>query len=356
MFTDNEMIFEPLNHALKGFYNYTEGDFRKNVHMGFIVNYNDIATYPEALVTKIRSQETQELDSQFCQNVYIKIDVCNTGYGHITQDEDVKKIYEEHKEKECPIASFAIKINNRTLIGDPVTNGKKAEIAKKIQSLILKGSKQARQNKNFSFSNLPCFDIHFHNILKGPIDYKAIALSSRSQDTLLVKTNSEIENDLEEPKFQAEGFEQFQTEDQDSKSNQEYRNPQRAEASIEIGSEEKHLAGEVLIDEDQSSSGSIQTELAKIYISPIKDITAQDLHEGFKKLSGIFGLKKNVRSVLEIQNQSLSNLLKDFPDLQLLDKVEILREDDIIDRSEQANTLANVRYFEYQRNRVDEQS
>jgi len=42
---------------------------------------------------------------------------------------------------ECPIASFAIKINNLTLIGDLVTNGKKAEIAKKIQSLILKGSK-----------------------------------------------------------------------------------------------------------------------------------------------------------------------------------------------------------------------
>lgn len=44
MFTDNEMIFEPLNHSLKGFYNYADGDFRKNAHMGFIVNYNDIVT------------------------------------------------------------------------------------------------------------------------------------------------------------------------------------------------------------------------------------------------------------------------------------------------------------------------
>ena len=53
--------------------------------------------------------------------------------------------------------------------------------------------------------------------------------------------------------------------------------------------------------------------------------------------------------MLELQNQSLSNMLKDFPDLQLLDQIEILDEEDIIDRSEKANTVANVRYFEYQR-------
>lgn len=66
----------------------------------------------------------------------------------------------------------------------------------------------------------------------------------------------------------------------------------------------------------------------------------------------MFGLKKNVKSVLELQNQSLSNLLKDFPDLQLLDEVEIINEDDIIDRSERANSMVNVRYFEYRRTKA----
>jgi hypothetical protein len=70
------------------------------------------------------------------------------------------------------------------------------------------------------------------------------------------------------------------------------------------------------------------------------------------KLSTLFGLKKNVKSVLELQNQSLSNLLKDFPDLQLLDEVEIINEDDIIDRSERANSTINVRYFEYKRSKA----
>jgi hypothetical protein len=66
MLTDNEMIFEPLNHSLKGFYSYSEGDFRANAHMGFIVNYDDIVVQPEVLLTRIRTQENQEIDPQYC--------------------------------------------------------------------------------------------------------------------------------------------------------------------------------------------------------------------------------------------------------------------------------------------------
>jgi hypothetical protein len=87
MFTENELIFEPLNHSLKGFYNYAEGDFKKNLHMGFILSYCDIVTYPEALVTKMRSLDSEnEVDTLFNQNVYLRIDVCNTGNANVSQD------------------------------------------------------------------------------------------------------------------------------------------------------------------------------------------------------------------------------------------------------------------------------
>jgi hypothetical protein len=68
MFTDREIIFEPLNENLKGFYTYKSkrailillvGNFEDNTKMGFIVNYKDIAGRP----TKIPSPDPQS--SQF---------------------------------------------------------------------------------------------------------------------------------------------------------------------------------------------------------------------------------------------------------------------------------------------------
>lgn len=157
------------------------------------------------MVTRIQSQDNSEIDLAFCQNVYLRVDVCNTGFSQITKDDSVKKIYEAHRQLCCSVASFAIKINNRTLIGDLVSNQKKSEIAMKIKSLIIKGYEKAKNNKDSSFSNLPCFDIHFHNIIRGPVDYKALYLAN------LANSNQKIPSPNEQtpldPISQTEGYE-----------------------------------------------------------------------------------------------------------------------------------------------------
>lgn len=46
MFTDYEVLFEPLNERLKGYFNYGVGDIRDNTKMGFILGYADIIKEP----------------------------------------------------------------------------------------------------------------------------------------------------------------------------------------------------------------------------------------------------------------------------------------------------------------------
>lgn len=46
LFTQEEMIFEPLNDHLKGYFSYSTGLLLDNLSMGFVLNYSDILDYP----------------------------------------------------------------------------------------------------------------------------------------------------------------------------------------------------------------------------------------------------------------------------------------------------------------------
>ncbi len=99
MLTENEMIFEPLNDKLKGFYNYMEGDFRNNTRMGFVVNFKDIVTYPEALMTRTRGSIFNSDSSKLTnENYYLRIELCQTGFKHMCKDPDVSSIYQEYSD------------------------------------------------------------------------------------------------------------------------------------------------------------------------------------------------------------------------------------------------------------------
>ena len=89
--------------------------------------------------------------------------------------------------------------------------------------------------------------------------------------------------------------------------------------------------------------------LSTNYICPIQDITAQNLHDLFPKIAKLLGLNSEVKSILELQNQSLSNLLLDFPDLEKIDEIEIVANLNIMEKTENQNTQANVIYYEYKR-------
>lgn len=80
MFTKNEIIFDPLNSNLKGYYDYEQGMIRENMHMGFIINYGDIRGKPVIVKTPNLNlppvSNSDEVDIHF----NIQIDLFQTGY------------------------------------------------------------------------------------------------------------------------------------------------------------------------------------------------------------------------------------------------------------------------------------
>lgn len=80
MFTDDEIIFDPLNSNLKGHYDYEAGNIQDNMRMGFIINYGDIRGNPAIVKTPNMGlpplNESDDVDINF----NIQIDLFNTGY------------------------------------------------------------------------------------------------------------------------------------------------------------------------------------------------------------------------------------------------------------------------------------
>lgn len=170
MLTDNEMIFEPLNHKLKGFHNYNHGDFRKNTKMGFVVGFRDIVTAPEALVTRSKTSLAGiDVAKMTNENYYLRIDICDTGYRCFAKDEIAIQEYEKFSKFMRPLASFAIKINNKSLVGEVLLNGKKHERVMRLRDLLMQGWNK-KNDENLSFTNVPCFDLHFYNILNEHVE------------------------------------------------------------------------------------------------------------------------------------------------------------------------------------------
>lgn len=323
MITEKEMIFEPLNDQLKGFYNYMDGDFRKNTKMGFIINFKDVVMKPEILITKRSSQGLESDDQTF----YLRIDLCHTGQKYMVKDPTISSLYQKFENYMCPMASIALKINNKSLVGDLIHNDKRKERITKLQELITKGFINTVRDEQ-SFTNVPCFDLHFFNIIKGPF-----------QNTLLEKEVIDKES------------EEIDEGEKDYSETQLDTTPTDGEITENLSKD----IDEPTIQKLPPFMNMEETQeevpiMSEDYVSPIKDIVARDLHDNFNLIAKLFGLKSSVKSILELQNQSLSNLVRDFPELQELDHVEIIENLDIMQKTQSIdNKRANSKYFEYTR-------
>ena len=80
MFTNDEIIFDPLNSNLKGYYDYESGKIQDNMQMGFIINYNDIRGNPTILKTPNMNIPPVNDSDDVDINYNIQIDLFNTGY------------------------------------------------------------------------------------------------------------------------------------------------------------------------------------------------------------------------------------------------------------------------------------
>lgn len=114
-FTDQEMMFNPLNEKFKGYFRYNSGNLVDNVNMAFSVCFNDIISKPMKVPTpniEERSLESLSMDYN------IQFDVVHTGYYYFADDE-AKKIIDEKRVQKQRLATFALKISNRTLLNEP---------------------------------------------------------------------------------------------------------------------------------------------------------------------------------------------------------------------------------------------
>ena len=167
MFTNREMIFEPLNENLKGFYNYSLGNFEDNSKMGFIISYADVCQRPIKVSSPDPESNSKTLslarDSTEIELLYhVYIELSDTGYGYTTSNKQSQK-FKLLRDNDRPIASFAIKINRKTLTNEINTNQQRELIAEKIKAYILKGSHDIKEVPVLqrSYTNISCFDINF---------------------------------------------------------------------------------------------------------------------------------------------------------------------------------------------------
>lgn len=183
MLTKYEVLFEPLNEKLKGYYHYADGNIRDNSKMGFIIGYAEMMGEPQ-IVTSIDPKQTPDDEGDSQPLVYhIQIEFAHTGFYDLAS-EKVKGRLEKFKEDKKPIASIGLKINRTNLLNEVLLNDEKRGIAEKLVSFLKEGRKNAleMESKDRSATKLPCFDINFRNILDIKQD---VLVSSQTVETRL---------------------------------------------------------------------------------------------------------------------------------------------------------------------------
>ena len=177
MFTDYEIIFEPLNQKFKGVYSYEFGNILENFKMGFIISYEDILNQVVKVPSPIANPEKGANDFIY----YIQIELKHTGNFYYC-DKDTKHKIDYLASKGKSIAVLSLKVNNTNLVGEPrskeqknliadlliqtltqkISNAKESSQKAKEEALEGKPSKPA-----ISFTSVPFYDMCFENIFEA---------------------------------------------------------------------------------------------------------------------------------------------------------------------------------------------
>ena len=96
----------------------------------------------------------------------IELDLTHTGFYYLASDK-TKSFIDEKVSQKKPLATFALKIPNRTLLNEPLFNKKKESICDQIIQQIVIGLEKTNQSSEadqkqkmqYSVTNVPCFDI-----------------------------------------------------------------------------------------------------------------------------------------------------------------------------------------------------
>lgn len=97
---------------------------------------------------------------------HVKIDLAHTGSLYVVDDSFKAKI-KAYTAQDRPLASFGIKINRQTLLGEQFSNKDKEEIALSIKEILSKGRQRclAMPEEERSNTKIPAFDINFTTVV-----------------------------------------------------------------------------------------------------------------------------------------------------------------------------------------------
>ena len=346
--------------------------------MGFIVNYNDIVGHP----TKIFSPDPESM-AQSVENrteieliYHIQIELFNTGFSNLS-DEETKEKFEYLKRNQKSVASFSIKINRKNLLNELLENEEREVIAEKILAYVLKGKldaqKKGDQGVPQSYTNVPCFDINFSNLI--------LVEKAAEEGRLFEEENldgGEGGDSTEKPA----GDDKVETgvegvEAGDGAQNEQKQGENETEAAQETAEEgenqneaqdgaETENTGQNTEDalnnnkEDtgpQSTENSLTNNKKPKQPSPTKRnkeerllITTQLITKHFSKLKKYFGISDDIQKLGQLTNQSMQPLDYLFPEIQKADE-DILNPDrTVLDKSTKISKQHNVKFISVDKN------
>lgn len=275
--------------------------------MGFIVNYKDIVGIP----SKIFSPDPESMNSEDSNQIeliyYIQIDLYNTGFIYLA-DENVKNKLKILRKKGRPLASFCIKINRKNLLNELLLNEEREVIAEKILGNIIKGKELVQDipEQEQSFTNVPCFDINFKNILL---------------------TEQEEKEKAEEKKFSFEVKEELEIKEEDDKEEEEEDVKEDLDESSPIKNKVRSL--EILENEKQLS------------------VNAEIIRNNFPIIREYFGVSEKITHIENLNNQSMQPLDSLFPEIEKTEEEIIKSSKTVLDKSENQNNRHNVKLINF---------
>lgn len=284
--------------------------------MGFIISFDDIVGIP----TKIFSPDPESIktgdSSQIELVYYIQIDLYNTGFVYLAGGEQKARI-ENMRERGRTLASFCIKINRKNLLNELLMNEEREVIAEKILANIVKGKSitAGLKKEEQSFTNVPCFDINFKNIL---INEKELEEG--------IEINDEPE-DIQEGEEEAQGGEEEKQEEEIEENNQEKEDPMSESSPIKGGSRVANVGAEAKADDIE--------------------INAKVITKNFKTIMSYFGAHDKINSVDKLNNQSMQPLDFLFPEIEKTEEQIIQANKTVLDKSESRDVTHNVKLLSF---------
>jgi len=168
LLTEYEMIFEPLNDSLKGYFSYGHSNILTNTKMGFIIAYSDIISNASSSC-HIEALEENDDDVEERLLYHINLKLSHTGFYFVANNEQKERISKLNQEGKH-IASISLKIAPISLLGERRPNDIRKIISEIILKQITKWQNKATQleEKEHSTTIVPAFDINFTGILDIP--------------------------------------------------------------------------------------------------------------------------------------------------------------------------------------------